>query len=296
MTTPKSVVARTAVVLSLACAVSFAAQDARAQWAVYDAANYSQNMVTAANAIKSVANEASMINNQVTQITNEINTYTQLVTTYTTMLQNWAQLPGTIRATIQSSLNTDINSITYAYSRLSPANQIAFLSSTGTTFQTQMESLLNASGYHIPEDNSGIQALLAQINASGPAATAVTDNAARDRAHYAVYEGDDEIARRANNDAIARAPEIKALAAQVSTLGNNNEAATLEIMASELSVALDQLEELDKLTYLNIQAQTTAPMARISDLTKLRSDELQRVYRASKISYTPLGITSWPAL
>ncbi len=80
-----------AVLLAATLAIAVAATPALAQWAVYDASNYAQNVLTAARALQQVNNQIRQLQNEAQMLQN--------------MGRNLASLPSSQLATMVSSLS-----------------------------------------------------------------------------------------------------------------------------------------------------------------------------------------------
>jgi P-type conjugative transfer protein TrbJ len=103
---------------------------ASAQWAVFDGANYSQNILTAANTLQSTVNEVQQINNQISQITNQVQQINQMVQNLQRIPANvtggllngyvnaWKQMTSTF--TTINGLAANMGNLTKSYNALYP--------------------------------------------------------------------------------------------------------------------------------------------------------------------------------
>ncbi len=175
---------QTPVVLVVAM---LAAMPARAQWAVFDAANYSQNILTAARELEQINNEIQSLTNEAQMLVNQAKNLESLPLSTLSQLQSSTQQTQALLAQAQT-IAYDVQQIETAYSSTygaasTTASDAALVSTAQTRWQTSVgsfeDSLKTQAGVvgNIPGNASAMSSLVSSSqSASGALQAAQAGN------------------------------------------------------------------------------------------------------------------------
>jgi P-type conjugative transfer protein TrbJ len=171
----------------LAIALMLMAVPARAQWAVFDAANYSQNILTAARELEQINNEIQSLTNEAQMLVNQARNLESLPLSTLSQLQSSVQQTQTLLAQAQN-IAYDVQQIETAFSgpygaASTTASNTTLVANAQTRWQTSVgsfeDSLKTQAGVvgNISTNSSAMSSLVsASQSASGALQAAQAGN------------------------------------------------------------------------------------------------------------------------
>ena len=168
---------RTPMILALILA--FATIPARAQWAVFDAANFSQNVMTAARELEQINNEIQSLTNEAQMLVNQARNLESLPLSTLSQLQSSTQQTQALLAQAQN-IAFDVQQIETAYSSTygaasTTASDATLVANAQTRRQTSVgsfeDSLKTQAGVvgNIPANSSAMSSLVSASQSSSGA-------------------------------------------------------------------------------------------------------------------------------
>lgn len=156
--------------MTLALVIMLAASTAHAQWAVFDAANFSQNVLTAARELEQITNQITSLANEAQMLANQARNLESLPLSTLSQLQSSVQQTQTLLAQAQN-IAYDVQQIETAYSSTygtasTTASDAALVSTAQTRWQTSVgafeDSLKTQAGVvgNIPANSDAMTSLV----------------------------------------------------------------------------------------------------------------------------------------
>jgi len=218
------------------------AEPVRAQWAVFDGANFSQNILTAIRTLQSNVNEVQQIANQIQQINNQIQNLQRLPGALSGALLGdyvtaWNRMMNTFTAI--NGLSANIGTLAVNYNNLFPARGAGPLSGPQVIAQLQQYLAQARKTYEGVYRQSGeVMAALPQAQLDLATTLAASNGAA------------------GNLDAIQAQTQVTAQVAQLLVQQNAQIAAMNQAQADWLN---QQMEMLDSARVMQQQSEARIP-------------------------------------
>jgi Asp-tRNA(Asn)/Glu-tRNA(Gln) amidotransferase C subunit len=267
-------------------------ESAHAQWVVIDPANIVQTTLSAIQTGLSNVNEATQIANQYTQITDLVNQYNQMLTDYATMLTNLTSLPAGLKSALEADLNSTLTDITtqFGQSSMSP---LAGINPASASWKSTATSLIQPV-FGQPISNTTLTGLLAGV----PAATAadILASNAQDNAAYDRFLDSYKMQAQAEKNATKRAGDAGTIQSNLTAAGNQSELATLQLMALQNGIVVQQLEDVVKSTNQAMVNLTDQNLGQAASLSAYRGAKLQRANAAAAAPPALAGYSQWPSM
>ncbi|HVI53393.1 MAG TPA: P-type conjugative transfer protein TrbJ [Candidatus Sulfotelmatobacter sp.] len=165
--------------VALALVTLLAVTSARAQWAVFDAANYSQNILTAARELEQIDNEIQSLTNEAQMLVNQARNLESLPLSTLSQLQSSVQQTQTLLAQAQN-IAYDVQQVESAYSSTygaasTTASDATLVATAQTRWQTSVgafeDSLKTQAGVvgNISANSSAMSSLVSASQSSSGA-------------------------------------------------------------------------------------------------------------------------------
>lgn len=258
-------------------------ESAHAQWVVFDPTNFGQNILTAARTLQSNINEAA-------QIAELVNQYNQMLTEYATMLTNLTSLPSSLKGQVEASLGSMLADINTQFGQ-SSMSAIAGIDPALVGWKSAAESLLKPV-FGQPIDATALSALLTGASAADAAKISATN--AAEGAQYDRYLDSYKMQGQALKNAVKRAKDAKDIATDLTSQGDQSELQTLQAMAQQNNILIQQLEEVIKATNQTMVNATDQNIVQATSGSIYRAAKLQKAQDAQVKSIPAVGYAKWP--
>ncbi len=258
-------------------------ESAHAQWVVFDPTNFGQNVLTAARTLQSNINEAA-------QIAELVNQYNQMLTEYATMLTNLTSLPSSLKGQVEASLGSMLADINTQFGQ-SSMSAIAGIDPALAGWKSAAESLLKPV-FGQPIDATALSALLTGASAADAAKISATN--AAEGAQYDRYLDSYKMQGQALKNAVKRTKDAKDIATDLTSQGDQSELQTLQAMAQQNNIHIQQLEEVIKSSNQSMVNAVEQGMAQVAGLGMHRAAKLQKTQDAQMKSIPAVGYAKWP--
>lgn len=258
-------------------------ESAHAQWVVFDPTNFGQNILTAARTLQSNINEAA-------QIAELVNQYNQMLTEYATMLTNLTSLPSSLKGQVEASLGSMLADINTQFGQ-SSMSAIAGIDPALAGWKSAAESLLKPV-FGQPIDATALSALLTGASAADAAKISATN--AAEGAQYDRYLDSYKMQGQALKNAVKRTKDAKDIATDLTSQGDQSELQTLQAMAQQNNILIQQLEEVIKATNQTMVNATDQNIVQATSGSIYRAAKLQKAQDAQVKSIPAVGYAKWP--
>jgi hypothetical protein len=249
---------------------------ANAQWAVYDGANWYENMLQQIN--------------QLDQLRELVGANKQQLIDYKLQLDNLKRLPGALRSEVKTRLRKQLEKNIKDYGK-SLLNKTSTQDPESDSYYVLADDIVGKSIGEMPKEDTYLQSDLRAVGLSESASIAKKNQI--DRMHYERVTDDMRQVAVMRKNAEYRSAQANAIAEQMADLPDNNTVGAIQLLSAQNALSYAQNEDLLRSQGALLRNAQEQQLRQLNEAEAARRRELDRLAR-NKRTPIPTAVNMVP--